>query len=124
MKVKKKKLEIKSEFSFNLVSTESLKRIINNLNIKKVSSGEIPTYLFRKCDFVLDTVTACVNEALKKGTFPYSLECANFGPIYKKEDPFYKRNYRPMSILPLLSKVYEQEKYMSNSQITSNLFFQ
>ena len=55
----------------------------------------------------MDTVTVCVNEALKSGSFPDSLKCANARPIYKKVDPFDKKNYRPVSILPLLSKIYE-----------------
>ena len=47
VKAIKKKFKIKNEFSFNLVSTETIKRIINDLDIKKASSGEIPTYLFK-----------------------------------------------------------------------------
>ena len=105
IKAIKKKFKIKSEFSFNLVSTETIKRIINDLGIKHASSGEIPNYLFKKCDFVLDTVTVCENEALKTGSFPDSLKCANIRPIYKKDDPFDKKNYIPVIILPLLSKV-------------------
>ena len=35
------------------------------------------------------------------GSFPDSLKCANVRPIYKKVDPFDKKNYRPVSILPL-----------------------
>ena len=65
IKAIKEKFKIKSEFSFNLVSTEPIKRIINDLDIKQASSGQIPTYLFKKCDFILDTVTVCVNEALR-----------------------------------------------------------
>ena len=99
------KFKIKSKFSFNLVSTETIKRIINDLDFKKASSGEIRTYFFKKCDFILDTLTICVNEALKTRSFPDSLKCANIKPIYKKEDPFDKKNYRPVSKLPLLSKV-------------------
>ena len=63
----------------------------------------------------MDTVTVCVNEALKTGSFPDSLKCANVRPIYKKEDPFDKKNYRPVSILPLLSKVYERVIYEQTS---------
>ena len=92
IKAIKKKFKIRSEFSFNLVSTETIKRITNDLDIKKASSGEIPTYLFKKCDFILDTVTVCVNEALKMGSFPDNLKCANVRPIYKKDDPFDKKN--------------------------------
>ena len=36
----------------------------------------------------------------------------------QKVDPFHKKNYRPVSILPLLLKVYEREIY----QQTSNYF--
>ena len=50
------------------MSTETIKRIINDLDIKKPSSGEIPTYFFKKWDFILDTVMVCVNEALKTGS--------------------------------------------------------
>ena len=45
------------------------------------------------------------------GSFPDSLKCANVRPIYKKVDPFDKKNYRLVSILPLLSKVYERVIY-------------
>ena len=74
------KFKIKGEFLFNHVYTETIKRIINDLDIKKPSSGEIPTYFFRKCDFILDIVTVCVN----------SLKCANNRLIYKRVDPFDK----------------------------------
>ena len=81
IKAIEKKLTIKSIFLFNHVSTETIKRIINDLGIKKPSSGETPTYLFQKSDFVLDIVTVCLNEALKTGPFPDSLKCAHVTPI-------------------------------------------
>ena len=33
-------------------------------------------------------------------------------PVHKKKDPTYKTNYRPVSILPLLSKVFEKVMYI------------
>ena len=93
IKAIKKKLKIKSEFSFNLVSTETIKRIINDIDIQKHSSGETPTYSFKKCDFVLYTATACVNKALKTGSFPNSLKCANVRQIYKTVNPFDKNQW-------------------------------
>ena len=39
--------------------------------------GKIPTYLYKSCDLFLETVTVCVNEALKAGFFHDSLKCAN-----------------------------------------------
>ena len=43
----------------------------------------IITYFFKKCDFVLVTVTVCVKEVLETGSFPNSLKYANIRPIYK-----------------------------------------
>ena len=59
----------------------------------------------------MDTVKVCANEALTAGSFADSLKCANVRPVYKKVDPFDKKNYRPVSTLPLLSKVYERAIY-------------
>ena len=65
--------------------------MINDLDIKKATFGEIPTYCFEKCDIILDTVTICVNET-STGSFPNSLKCASVKPIYKKEDHFNKKS--------------------------------
>ena len=69
---------------------KTLKRVINDLDIKKLSSGEVLAYFFKRCDFFMDTVTVCVNEALKTGSFTNSLKCANVRSILKKVDPFDK----------------------------------
>ena len=74
IKAVKEKSKIKSKFWFNLVSTETIKGIIKDLDIKKTSLGEIPTWLFKKLDFALDIVTLCVNEELKMGSFPDRLK--------------------------------------------------
>ena len=42
---------------------------------------------------------------------PDGLKLANTAPVFKKEDPLHKSNYRLMSILTLLSKVYEKVIY-------------
>ena len=96
------------------MSTETIKRIINDLDIKKPSSGEIPTYFFKKCNLVLDTVTVYVKEKSKTGSFPDSLKRANVRSIYKKWTLLIK-NYRPASILPLLSKFHERVIYEQES---------
>ena len=56
-------------------------------------------------------MTECVNYTLKNGKFPDSLKNANITPVYKKDDPTDKVNYRPVSVLPLLSKIFEKVIY-------------
>ena len=53
--------------------------------------------------------------------FPDCLKQANVSPIFKKDDPLDKENYRPVSILPLLSKVYEKLLYNRLSDYVENL---
>ena len=54
--------------------------------------------------------------------FLSNLKLADITPIYKKKDPQAKESYRPMSVLPVLSKVFERliEKQI-NSFITDYL---
>ena len=62
-------------------------------------------------------MTSCGNEAILSGKFPDSPKLANIVPIHKKKDPTDNCNYRPVSILPLLSKVFE--KVMMYDQLYS-----
>ena len=48
---------------------------------------------------------------LIKAYFPDSLKIANITPAHKKDKPTDKENYRPVSVLPLLSKAFERVLY-------------
>ena len=61
-------------------------------------------------------LTDCVNDALSQGIFPDSLKFANITPVHKKDEATDKQNYRPVSVLPLLSKVFEKVIYDQLSQ--------
>ena len=48
------------------------------------------------------------NNALSSSQYPNGLKFAYVTPVFKKDDKSDKSNYRPKSILPNLSKVYER----------------
>ena len=48
------------------------------------------------------------SNSLSSSTFPTALKYADIKPVFKKDDKTDKENYRPISILPTLSKVYER----------------
>ena len=48
---------------------------------------------------------------MNKGIFPDELKHADIKPIYKKESRNEKENYRPVSILRNLSKIFERCMY-------------
>ena len=107
----KKHFKIKTTFSFSPTSKGKLVAIIKDLQNNKAAGGEIPLNFLKKSNFKFEELTECVHYTLKNGTFPYSLKNANITPVYKKDDPTDKVNYRPVSVLPLLSKIFEKVIY-------------
>ena len=108
-------------FNFQAVSVADVKEIIMELKTDNTVSGEIPVNLLKDCDFSFHALTNCINESIENGTFPDSLKEANIAPVCKSKNPFEKSNYRPVSILPLLSKVYERI-CLSSYRIIQNTF--
>ena len=52
-----------------------------------------------------------INDSLKTGDFPFPLKLAEITTIHKEEGPFDEDNYWSISILTLISKVYEKYIY-------------
>ena len=52
-----------------------------------------------------------INLSLTQGVFPRELKLARVIPIYKSGDPMCLSNYRPVSVLPLFSKIFERLMY-------------
>lgn len=48
-----------------------------------------------------------LNKCFQQGIFPHKLKLAKVTPIFKKDDPNNSKNYRPISILPAMSKILE-----------------
>ena len=55
-------------------------------------------------------------------TFPEILKHAGITPLYKKGKKDIKGNYRPVSILPNLSKIFEKRMFEQMSQFFENIF--
>ena len=55
-----------------------------------------------------DPLTLIVNQSLGSGIFPNKLKIAKVIPIFKKDDAHLLNNYRPISLLPTISKVFEK----------------
>lgn len=90
----------------NSVELIELSRQIKN----KHSSGddEIPTSLIKHCIYEIKHVLCyIINNSMKFGIFPSQLKLALIKPLYKKGSPSMMSNYRPISILPSFSKLFE-----------------
>jgi hypothetical protein len=57
---------------------------------------------------IVNILTKIFNLSLTKGIFPTSWKLANVCPIYKKAEEFLTQNYRPISLLSTIAKVFEK----------------
>ena len=90
-----------------------LKNKVLHLNVKKSSiNSSVPaTILKQSIEIHLPFLTNSINYTTKNGEFPDKFKKTEVIPLYKKEDPLKKENYRPVSLLPHLSKVFERVIY-------------
>ena len=100
-------------FNFKFTSHEETEKEVNNLKIKKASQKtDIPVKIIKEnVDIISYFLYHNFNNSLSCATFPTSMKYADVTPIHKKDDKTDKENYRPTSILPNLSKVYERLMY-------------
>ena len=66
-----------------------------------------------KCisDHIATPLTRLTNLSFSQGVFPNVLKVALVSPLYKAKDPMPFSNYRPISLLPLFSKILEKLMY-------------
>ena len=56
-------------------------------------------------------LTNCINEAIINNKFPDSIKLSDVTSVYKRLDSSDMANYRPVSVLPLVSKVFDNIIY-------------
>lgn len=83
--------------------------IINKLKNTKNDIDCIPIFLLKKVKHLIaEPLCRLINSSLEYGIFPQSLKEACITPIFKEGDPTIITNYRPISVLPYISKILER----------------
>ena len=97
-------------FRFEEIQSIEIGKELNNLDCSKASQdSDIPTKIIKNnIDTFVPVLLTEFNESLKLNRFPHFMKSANITPVFKKNDRTDKSNYRPVSILPNLSKVFER----------------
>ena len=96
-------------FFLEPVSLSEVEYHIKNLKNSKQSIDNISIEIFKEFHESFSIIIAdLINVCFETGIFPNSLKKAIVLPLYKKDCPDLMSNYRPISILPKLSKIIEK----------------
>ena len=116
-----------AKLDFKLITTEDVKKIIDNFQPKPSTGHDnISMKLIKHCkDVLLTPITLIVKQMFTTGIFPERLKIAKVKPLHKKDDESILSNYRPISLLPAISKILEKAIYLQTYEyfIENNLFY-
>ena len=101
--------KLNTKLVFNAIIEESILHIIDSLKLKTSTGVDgISNNLlkFVKCG-IAKPLTIIINP-LSVDIFPDLLKISKVIPLYKKDDPVNFSNYRPISLLPSISKIFEK----------------
>ena len=94
------------------VTSKMVKMVIMNPNLPKASGPDcIPVMVLQNCESELSYILAeLFNKCLKRSYFPDCWKVSSVVPVFKNvgEKSTAKINYRPVSLLSVVSKVFEK----------------
>ena len=118
---------VNCKFTFKNVDHDTVDSIINELSPKSSYGFDgISTKLLKHIkNALLIPITSIINQMLNTGIFPDKLKIAKVTPVYKKDNENQFTNYRPISMLPSISKIFEKVifKQLYNYFQSQNLFY-
>ena len=91
------------------IHTDEIISVISSLSNSAAGYDEMPASIMKQLvDNFLLPLTFLINKSIAQGTVPDELKIAKVLPIYKNEDEQLIQNYRPISVLPFFSKIFEK----------------
>ena len=107
--------------AFNVVAS-SVYSLLNKLSKSKATGlDNISAKLIRECaDLISIPLCNIFNKSLSSGSFPDDWKCARVTPLFKQGERTDVNNYRPISVISVIAKVFERIVY---DQLYAWVFF-
>jgi len=105
------------KFNWKLVTESDLSKIVSNLsNSKSMDAYWLSNHIIKQSvQFIKKPLTDFINKCIQLGHFPNILKLSKIIPVFKKGDKNCPENYRPISLVPIMSKVFECVMYQQLS---------
>ena len=92
-----------------MISDDDVIKIIINMKNKPCNIDTYPAKVLKHTSYIISPIIAnIINKSLRSGYFPNILKIARVIPLHKDKSRNDVNNYRPISCLPLLSKIFER----------------
>ena len=108
------------------INTEQILKIISTITNSASGYDELPASILKQCtNLYIGPLTYLINMSITQGIFPQQLKITRVIPIYKGEDEQLLENYRPISVLPYFSKIFEKiiASYVFEFLETNNILY-
>ena len=112
------KLPSDTKFKIPQVLKENVLKFFSKMDINKATGTDMigPRLLKLAAPYIADEVTFICNHSISNSVFPTKWKEAKVTPLHKSGPHEDVNNYRPISILPILSKVLEKHVHDSLSE--------
>ena len=102
-----------TKLQFKCITDNDTQRAIDKLENKSSSGHDgISNKLLKLLKIELSkSLTLIINQMITTGIFPDSFKISKITPLFKKGDVSMLSNYRPISLLPTISKIFERILY-------------
>ncbi|XP_044757075.1 uncharacterized protein LOC123315446 [Coccinella septempunctata] len=109
-----KEIPPRTHFSFKEVGHNIVRDIVANMRNSRSADfyGLSVDVVKKNINPLISPLTKLINRCLTSGTFPACLKISKVIPVHKKGDKYDLNNYRPISLVPIFSKILE--KVVSN----------
>ena len=100
-------------FSIQPPSLETVRKLLESLNERKaIGLDKIPNRLLKlSAGIVAPALTKIFTKSIETGIFPQEWKLAKVTPIFKRGEKTDPGNYRPISVIPVLSNIFEKIIY-------------